>query len=116
MDAGRTDDNRHRQATILSAAQNVLAHACRWDADQASDALLDAALHHHLSTLQLARGLIELVSDLHEPSTLHGPAAAAFKQWGPKLLRSHQLLGGTVEIASLDPPSQNPQRIARPNQ
>ena len=80
------------QATLLISAHHVLARACGLRTDQAADALLDAALHHHLDILTLARGLLELVGDI-PPHTrdLHGPAAIAFERWGAPLARSQQL-------------------------
>ena len=74
------------------AAQNVIAQACRCRVDQAFEALIDAAQHYHLSALQLARGLLQLVGDLsRRPEEFHGPAAVAFQQWGQRLVHTNQL-------------------------
>jgi hypothetical protein len=83
-------------SSILITAQNVLAKTCRCRADQAADALLDAAQHHHISAQQLARGLLELIGAL-PAGEFHGSAAAAFEHWGPRLKRVYQLHYGAIE-------------------
>ena len=88
----RPEDSRRRDAAILAAAQNVIAQACRCRVDQAFEALIDAAQHYHLSALQLARGLLQLVGDLsRRPEEFHGPAAVAFQHWGQRLVHTNQL-------------------------
>jgi hypothetical protein len=85
-------DQRRGDAAILAAAQSAIARACRCRQDQAFDALLDAARHHHLSVLQLARGLVELLNDPPRRQTpLRGAAAIAFEQWGHRLVLTNQI-------------------------
>lgn len=86
---------------MLISAHHVLARACGLRTDQAADALLDAAMHHHLDILTLARGLLALTGDIR-PHTrdLHGPAAIAFERWGVALARSQQLSGNRTHTPS----------------
>lgn len=102
-----TGEHRRRRAALLISAHHVLARACGLRTDQAADALLDAALHHHVDILTLARGLLELVGDI-PPHTrdLHGPAAIAFERWGTHLARSQQLSGDRPDIPSSGPAAQ----------
>jgi hypothetical protein len=89
VDANCPDNARRRDAELLEAAQKVIADACRFRPDQAFDALVDAAQHYHLSTVQLARGLLDLVADLPRiDHDLRGASAAAFAQWGRLLSES----------------------------
>jgi hypothetical protein len=70
-------------ADVLASASALLAQLYRMRPDQAFDTLLDAAMRHHLSPVQLARGLLELVSDIHRSVTsMCAPVAAAYQQWG----------------------------------
>jgi hypothetical protein len=94
-------EHRHHEATLLITAHHVLARACRWRTDQAADALLDAAMHHHIDVLTLARGLLELIGDIpRHTRDLHGPAAIAFERWGAHLVRSQQLSGDRTGTSS----------------
>lgn len=78
---------RSHDAAVLAAAQDIIADVCRYRPEQAFDALLDAAQHYHLSAVQLARGLLELIGDVPRISDeLRGPPKAAFQQWGRLLV------------------------------
>lgn len=70
-------------ADVLTSASALLGRLYRMRPDQAFDTLLDAAMRHHLSPVQLARGLLELAADAQRSvASMCAPVAAAYQQWG----------------------------------
>jgi hypothetical protein len=85
-DHGSRNHQQKQDAAALAAAEHLLTDICRYSRDQAFDALMDIAQRHHLGVIQLARGLLELVSEVPgSTKNVRGAALVAFEHWGHRL-------------------------------